>query len=67
MSHLPDRLSSQVMPCVMKPLHPLCLSCFTTSLIPDPHTVLEHTGDPLSQFEEGNAAANNKQTATTSP
>jgi hypothetical protein len=29
--------------------------------------VLEHTGDLLSQFEEGNATAHNNQTATTSP
>lgn len=27
---------------------------------------MEHTGDLLSQLEEGNAAANNNQTATTS-
>jgi len=28
---------------------------------------LEHTGDLLSQFEEGNTAVNHSQTATTSP
>ena len=28
---------------------------------------MEHTGDLLSQFEEGNATANTDQTATTSP
>ncbi len=28
--------------------------------------MLEHTGDLLSQFEEGNATANNDQTETTS-
>ncbi len=49
------------------PFHDALVVRPTTSLIPDTHTVVEHTGDPLSQFEEGNAAANNKQTATTSP
>jgi hypothetical protein len=39
----------------------------TASFIPESYTVLEHTGDLLSQFEERNAAANNNQTATTSP
>ncbi len=39
----------------------------TASVIPDSYTVLEHTGDLLSQFEEGYATANNNQTATTSP
>jgi hypothetical protein len=39
----------------------------TASFIPDSFTVLEHTGDLLSQFEEGNATASNNQTATTSP
>ncbi len=38
-----------------------------TSFIPDLYTVLEHTGDLLSQFEEGNATAIDNQTATTSP
>ncbi len=31
------------------------------------NTAMEHTGDLLSQFEEGNATATNDQTATTSP
>jgi hypothetical protein len=39
----------------------------TASFIPDSYTVLEHTGDLLSQFVEGNATANNDQTETTSP
>ncbi len=39
----------------------------TASFIPDSYTVLEHTGDMVSQFEEGNATANNNQPATTSP
>ena len=39
----------------------------TSSFIPDPNTTLEHTGDLLSQFEVGNTAVNNGQTATTSP
>jgi hypothetical protein len=39
----------------------------TASFIPDSYTVLEHTGGLLTQFEEGNATANNNQTATTSP
>ncbi len=39
----------------------------TASFIPDSYTVLEHTGDLLSQFEEGNATANNDQTATMFP
>jgi hypothetical protein len=38
-----------------------------TSFIPDPHTFVEHTGDMLSQFEEGYTAVRDGQTATTLP
>jgi hypothetical protein len=50
-----------------RPFHDALALRPTASFIPDPYTVLEHTGDFLSQFEEGNATANNNQTATTSP
>jgi hypothetical protein len=50
-----------------KPFHDALALRPTASFIPDSYTVMEHTGDLLSQFEEGNATANNDQTATTSP
>jgi hypothetical protein len=50
-----------------RPLHVALALRPNASFIPDPYTVLEHTGDLLSQFEEGNTAADNDQTATTSP
>ncbi len=36
-----------------KPFHDALALRPTASFIPDPYTVLEHTGDLLSQFEEG--------------
>ena len=50
-----------------RPFHDALALRPTVSFIPDSYTVLEHTGDLLSQFEEGNAIANNNQTVTTSP
>jgi hypothetical protein len=50
-----------------RPFHDALALRPTASFIPDSYTVLEYTGDLLSQFEEGNATANNNQTATTSP
>jgi hypothetical protein len=66
MSPLQGRLSSLGMSFVMKPLHPHVAETWrpfhdalalrpTASFIPVSYTVLEHTGDLLSQFEEGNA------------
>jgi hypothetical protein len=51
-----------------RPFHDALSLRPTASFIPDSYAVLENTGDLLSQFEEGNAIANNdNQTATTSP
>jgi hypothetical protein len=50
-----------------RPFHDALALRPTASFIPDSYTVLERTGDLLSQFEEGNATANNNQTAATSP
>jgi hypothetical protein len=50
-----------------RPFHDAVALRPTASFITDSYTVLEHTGDRLSQFEEGNATTNNSQTATTSP
>ncbi len=50
-----------------RPFHDALALGPTASFIPDSYTVLEHTGDMLSQFEEENATANNNQTATTPP
>jgi hypothetical protein len=50
-----------------KPFHDALALRPTASFITDSYTVLEHTGDLLSQFEEGNATANGYQTETTSP
>ncbi len=50
-----------------RPFHDALALRPSASFIPDSYTVLEHIGDLLSQFEEGNATANNNQTATTSP
>ncbi len=50
-----------------KPFHDALALRPTASFIPVSYTVMEHTRDLLSQFEEGNATANNDQTATTSP
>jgi hypothetical protein len=50
-----------------RPFHDALALRPTASFIPDLYTVLEHTRDPLSQFEEGNATANDNQTATTYP
>ncbi len=41
-----------------RPFHDALALRPTASFIPDSYTVLEHTGDLLSQFEEGNATAN---------
>ncbi len=49
-----------------RPFHDALTLRPTASFIPDSYTVLEHTGDLLFQFEEGNAT-NNNQTATTFP
>jgi hypothetical protein len=50
-----------------RPFHDALALRHTTSCISDSYTVLEHTGDLLPQFDEGNATANNNQTAITSP
>ncbi len=50
-----------------RPFHNALALQPTASFIPVSYIVLEHTGDLLSQFEEGNATANNNQMATTSP
>ncbi len=50
-----------------RPFHDALALRPTAFFIPDPYTMLEHTGDLLSQFEERNATANNNQIATTSP
>ncbi len=50
-----------------RPFHDALAFRSIASFIPDSYTVLEHTGDLLFQFEEGNATAHNNQTATTSP
>ncbi len=50
-----------------RPFHDALALRPTASFIPDSCTVLEHTGDLLSQFEEGKATPNNNQTATISP
>ncbi len=54
-----------------RPFHDALALRPETSFIPDPHTFVEHTGDVLSQFEEGNTVANtvdrDGQTATTLP
>ncbi len=42
----------------------LVLRPIDASFIPVPQTVLEHTGDLLSQFEQGNATANKNQATT---
>ncbi len=49
-----------------RPFHDALALRPTASFIPDSYTVMEHTGDLLSQFEERNATATNDQTATTS-
>ncbi len=51
----------------LRPFHDALALRPTASFIPDSYTVLEHTGDLLSQFEEGNATSIYNQTATTSP
>jgi hypothetical protein len=50
-----------------RPFHDALALRPTASFIPDSYTVVEHTEDLLSRFKEGNATANNNQTATTSP
>ncbi len=50
-----------------RPFHDALALRPPASFIHDSYTVLEHTGDLLSQFKEGNTTANNYQTATTSP
>ncbi len=50
-----------------RPFHDALALRPTVSFIPDSYTVLENTGDLLSQFEEGNATASGSQTETTSP
>ncbi len=73
MSHLPGRLSFLVISFVItvaaawRPFHDALALRPTASFIPDSYTVLEHTGDLLSQFEEGRATANTDQTAKTYP
>ncbi len=62
-----DETSASTMAETWRPFHDALALKPTTSFIPDSYTVLEHTGDLLSQFEEGNATAKNNQTATTSP
>jgi hypothetical protein len=50
-----------------RPFHNALALRPTASFLPDSYIVLEHTGDMLSQFEEGNAKANGSQPETTSP
>jgi hypothetical protein len=62
-----DETFASTMTETWRPFHDALALRPTASFIPDSYTMLEHTGDMLSQFEEGNTTANDNQTATTSP
>ncbi len=62
-----DETFASTMAEIWRPFHDALALRPTASFIIDSYTALEHTGDLVSQFEEGNATANNNQTATTSP
>ncbi len=61
-----DETSASTVADTWKSFHDALALRPTASFIPDSYTVTEHTGDLLSQLEEGNATANNNQTAKTS-
>jgi len=50
-----------------RPFHDALALRPETSFIPDPHTFVEHTGDMLSQVEEGNTVVRDGQTVTPLP